>query len=105
MERVSGTVTRVKGQGFQLEGHNGTWFNVSKFAEGVEVPAVGASVAVDLDGKGFVRRVETAGAPVCPIGGSGGISVKTWRSSWPSRAQVPDALPRDPPRSGRAASG
>src|SRR5262245_30924862 len=69
MERITGTVSRVKGQGFQLDGGE-PWYNVSKFAEGVAVPAVGASVALELDGKGFVRRVEQTGAPApAPAGG------------------------------------
>lgn len=59
MERLTGTVTRTNDTGFQLAGREG-WLNVSKFAEGVAVPPAGASVAVDLDGKGFVRKVEMA---------------------------------------------
>jgi len=71
MERISGTVTRVRGQGFQLDDQE-PWRNISKFAEGVAVPAVGASVALELDSKGFVRRVETTGpAATAPTPASG----------------------------------
>jgi len=72
VERITGTVTRANDHGFQLAGREG-WLNVSKYAEGVAVPPMGATVAIDLDKSGFVRRVETAGgldapADAAPVG-------------------------------------
>jgi hypothetical protein len=72
VEQISGKVERVKGSGFTLAGRDG-WLNLSKFAEGVTVPAVGDVVAVEIDGKGFVRQITNAtphGPPVSTNGHS-----------------------------------
>lgn len=61
MEQITGTVARVSKNGFQLSEREG-WLNVSKYAEGVALPSVGAVVLAELDGKGFVRRIEQAGS-------------------------------------------
>jgi hypothetical protein len=62
MERIMGTVSRANDTGFQLAARDG-WLNISKYGDGVEVPPVGALVAVELDKSGFVRRVDVETAP------------------------------------------
>src|SRR5437868_2567579 len=71
MEQFSGRVARVKGQGFILEGREG-WLNISRFADGVSVPAIGDVVAVELDAKGYVRKVAaTSNGRHAPASGNG----------------------------------
>jgi hypothetical protein len=59
-EQVTGRVVRASRNGFQLAGREG-WLNVSRYAEDVAPPAVGAEVTVELDSRGFVRSVAPAG--------------------------------------------
>lgn len=59
LERHSGTVTegtveQVNGTGIRIAGE---WLNVSKFRP-VALPAVGALVRVETDGKGFITRID-----------------------------------------------
>ena len=60
---VTGKVVRVNQNGFQLAGETG-WFNISRYATGVAVPAIGDMVRVALDRSGYVRRVESH--PIAP---------------------------------------
>ena len=64
---MSGTVTHVKNQGFQVDAQPGTWFTLSRFADPQPaLPAVGERVRCGLDGKGFVRTIEVGYDPEVP---------------------------------------
>ena len=52
---VTGRVRSVNEKGLKLEGHDG-WFNISKFAVGVELPEKGAHVAVHARQGGLCPR-------------------------------------------------
>jgi hypothetical protein len=58
-EQLVGRVTSVNEKGLRLEGRDG-WVNFSKFAQDLIPPSKGSVVAVQLDGQGFIRRVEAA---------------------------------------------
>jgi hypothetical protein len=69
---VVGTVSTVKGQGFQLDERPGVWFNVSKYADPKpELPAVGQRVKLGVAGSGYVRALELPGSAE---GGTGDTS-------------------------------
>ena len=70
MDTIQGTVARVNGHGFTLQGREG-WLNVSRYAspEAAPMPTVGAQVVLALDSKGFVRKIVPAdGATPSPNG-------------------------------------
>lgn len=58
-DQVTGTVERANGTGFKLAG--GDWLNVSKYAQGVQMPEVGAAIVATLDKSGYVRKLERQG--------------------------------------------
>jgi hypothetical protein len=64
VDRIQGTVSRVNGHGFTLAGRDG-WLNISKYApaEDVPMPTQGAVVSLQLDAKGFVRRIAAEDTP------------------------------------------
>jgi hypothetical protein len=57
VEPIRGVVCTANARGVQLIGSD-AWLNFSKFAKGLEPPAVGEAVELTLDGQGFIRRVE-----------------------------------------------
>lgn len=63
-ETVEGQVESTNERGLRLKGET-EWRNYSKFAEGLEPAARGATVRLSLDSKGFIRGVETlsSGSP------------------------------------------
>jgi hypothetical protein len=58
---VSGTVVAMNPKGVRLGGQDG-WLNVSKYAEGVVLPAPGSRVTLELDKDGYIRAVHGQGA-------------------------------------------
>jgi hypothetical protein len=58
----TGVVKAVNDKGIRLEGEL-EWRNYSKWAEAFDPPTPGQSVAVKLDGKGFVRDVAVLDSP------------------------------------------
>jgi hypothetical protein len=58
-EQLVGRVLSVNDKGLRLEGRDG-WVNFSKFAQDLVPPSRGSVVAIQLDGQGFIRRVEAA---------------------------------------------
>lgn len=63
LEALTITAARVNDHGIQAL--DGTWYNISKFADLAEcpLPVAGQAVTVHLDGKAFVRRVEFLSEP------------------------------------------
>lgn len=70
----TGRVVSVNERGLRLEDHE-SWYNVSKFAPGVVMPARGAVVTIAVDSKGFIRSCEpfnaVNGSPRSPSSSSG----------------------------------
>ena len=63
-ETTIGTVTKVNGTGFQIEGRPGATLTISQYADPrPSLPEVGQRVRIGLDSKGFVRTVEPAKNP------------------------------------------
>lgn len=58
----TGRVVSVNPKGLKLDGHD-DWYNVSKFATDVILPERGDTVTVVVDGKGFLRAVQSIDGP------------------------------------------
>lgn len=63
----TGRVISVNERGIRLDGHDG-WYNVSKFAPSVVLPARGETVTVSIDSKGFLRSCEPVAAATATNG-------------------------------------
>jgi hypothetical protein len=57
----TGKVARVNERGLLFHGEQG-WRNISKFAGNIELPNVGETVSVKIDGSGFIREISTVAA-------------------------------------------
>jgi hypothetical protein len=65
----TGRVVSVNPKGLKLDGHD-DWYNVSKFATDVILPERGEMVTVVVDGKGFLRAVQSIDGPPATNGTS-----------------------------------
>lgn len=61
-DTLTGTVTSVNPKGLKLDG-GADWLNFSKYAKNLVPPMRGATIAVTLDGQGYIRALELVSAP------------------------------------------
>ena len=73
-ETITGTLSRVNTNGFQIQERPGVWWNLSKFnSPQLEIPTVlGTEVRFMLDDKNFVRAIEPQEPTSAPSAASAG---------------------------------
>jgi hypothetical protein len=101
-ETHAGEVTRVSGYGFQLNGQT-RWYNLSKFVQGLALPAVGDIVEVSLS-RGYVVQISRrTGGAVSDAPAPAAPPIQSTRQARPPFAAAEsfetesDDLPFEPP--------